>query len=231
MSTLVVTGTDTGVGKTVASVLLMRDAIQKGSRVAGFKPIASGAVGQESDLRNDDALALQAAASRLWPYKTVNPYCFAPPIAPHIAAESIGTVVRISSLDAAHAQLAAESDLVVIEGAGGWLVPLNADISFAGWVAQRGWPVVLVVGMRLGCINHALLSVEAITRRTRLAGWIANGLEAPMTAFDETLTSLRRRIAAPLWGVIPSGAPETTCFDARWLDQLAVMGVDDSDAE
>lgn len=219
-ATLVVTGTDTGVGKTVAAVALLRLAGGLGWRSLGYKPVASGCERRGGGWQNDDALALQAAASERLPYARVNPYAFGPAIAPHLAAEAAGETVRLGVLNEGHAFLAGRADLVVIEGAGGWLVPLNPDISFGGWVAQQGWPVVLVVGMRLGCINHALLSAESIARRCRLAGWIANGLAARMPAYDETLAALRSRLPAPCWGEIPAGAPEQAQLTAAGLKAL-----------
>jgi dethiobiotin synthetase len=211
-ATLVVTGTDTGVGKTVVAAALLRQAGALGWRTAGYKPVASGCERVGAACHNADALALQAAATEPLPYARVNPYAFEPAIAPHLAAEAAGDRVRLSVLNEGHAYLAARADLVVLEGAGGWLVPLNPDISFGGWVAQQGWPVLLVVGMRLGCINHALLSAESIARRCRLVGWVPNGLAERMPAYAETLAALQTRLPAPCWGEIPPGRPEA----ARW---------------
>lgn len=219
-TTLVVTGTDTGVGKTVVAAALLRQAAGLGWRTAGYKPVASGCEQVRGVLQNADALALQAAASETLPYARVNPYAFEPAIAPHLAAEAAGDPVRLSLLNEGHAFLAARADLVVLEGAGGWLVPLNPDISFGGWIAQQGWPVLLVVGMRLGCINHALLSAEAITRRCRLVGWVANGLAEQMPAYAETLAALKTRLPAPCWGEVPPGRPEAARLSAPALEAL-----------
>lgn len=168
--TLFVTGTDTGAGKTVVASTVLRQLAADGRRAVGFKPVASGCEMTPDGLRNDDAQALLAAGSVSCDYARLNPYAFAPAIAPHLAAEAAGTPVVIGTLDRAHAWLVQQGDWVIVEGAGGWAVPLNDDISFGGWVAQHNWPVLLVVGMRLGCINHAMLSVEAISRR---GGWWA----------------------------------------------------------
>lgn len=214
---LFVTGTDTGVGKTVVASLLLRQLAAEGQRALGFKPVASGCETTPEGLRNDDTLALQAAGSAAVPYAQINPYAFAPPIAPHLAARMAGQAVQLSVLDAAHDGLAAQADWVIVEGAGGWAVPLNEDISFGGWVAQRNWPVLLVVGLRLGCINHAMLSVEAISRRARLVGWVANGLTARMDAYDETLDCLKRLISVPCWGEIAPGKPDSAALDLNWL--------------
>jgi dethiobiotin synthetase len=204
--TVFITGTDTGVGKTrVASALLHR--IQaEGHSAAGFKPLASGAVPTPQGLRNDDALTLQAASTPGLQYAEVNPYCFEPAIAPHLAACEAGIAIDPAALDAAHRQLAQRHDWVVVEGAGGWLVPLNERSSFADWVEPQGWPVILVVAMRLGCINHALLSAEAIQRRTHLLGWIANVLPPVQERLQDNIDTLRALVPAPLLAIVPAGA-------------------------
>lgn len=224
---LFVTGTDTGVGKTVVASALLRQLAATGLRAVGYKPVASGCDSTPEGLRNDDALALQAAGSVKADYNEINPYAFAPPIAPHLAAAAVGQTVRISVLDGGHAALAARTDWVIVEGAGGWAVPLNADLSFGGWVTQRDWPVLLVVGMRLGCINHALLSVEAISRRARLVGWVANGLTERMDAYDETLACLRQQITVPFWGEVPTGAARSAVLDLSQVRQLQREADDD----
>ncbi|MGH8455745.1 MAG: dethiobiotin synthase [Stenotrophobium sp.] len=202
--TIFVTGTDTGVGKTYVSCALLGQARKQGMKVCGYKPVASGCEPTPGGLRNDDALALQKSAGTREPYESINPYAFAPAIAPHLAARAAGTRIKITQLNAVHAELAGRYELVVVEGAGGWQVPLNDDLSFAGWIAQRNWPVLLVVGMRLGCINHALLSAESISRRTRLAGWVANVLPPEMTMLEENIATLREHLAAPQLGVMPA---------------------------
>jgi dethiobiotin synthetase len=206
--TLFVTGTDTGVGKTHASVAMLQVLRVRGLRACGFKPVASGSEDRGQGLRNDDAEALLAASTPGLNYAQINAYSLAPPIAPHLAAEQAGTTIDLSVLDRAHAALAANHDCVIAEGAGGWAVPLNRTQTFADWVAARQWPVVLVVGLRLGCINHALLSAEAIAARTSLAGWVANTLPPEMPLAAENIASLCARMPAPLWGVIPA-QPDT----------------------
>ena len=197
MSTLFVTGTDTGVGKTYVSCALLHAAQAQGLRVCGFKPVASGCERTSEGLRNEDALALQAAADTQESYAVINPYAFEPAIAPHLAARQAGVQVSLDRLNQAHAQLAARYERVMVEGAGGWQVPLNDSTSFADWVAERQWPVLLVVGMRLGCINHALLSAESIARRTRLLGWFANPLPPEMPCLSENIAELTRLMPAP----------------------------------
>ncbi|MFP5357291.1 MAG: dethiobiotin synthase [Gammaproteobacteria bacterium] len=215
--TLFVTGTDTGIGKTHAACALLARARREGRKVCGYKPVASGCETTPQGLRNADALALQAAAGTREPYARINPYAFAPAIAPHLAAREAGEPVRVSRLMEAHAELAARHELVVVEGAGGWLVPLNEDLSFGGWAAQQGWPVLLVVGLRLGCLNHALLSAEAIGRRAWLAGWIANVLPPEMDRLDENIEALREHLSAPCWGVLPPGGDAVAAIDAEQL--------------
>jgi len=172
--------------------------------------VASGAEETPDGLRNEDALALRAAmgegVTRPAAYEDINPYCFVPAIAPHLAAREAGVAIDPARLDAAHARLAERRDLVVVEGAGGWRVPLNDELELADWVVGRGWPVVLVVGLRLGCINHALLSAESISARGRLLGWIANRLPPAMEREEENMETLRARLPAPCLGVLDADA-------------------------
>jgi dethiobiotin synthetase len=200
-----VTGTDTGVGKTLVSTALLRGLRRRGASVAGMKPVASGSVRTPAGLRNDDALALAAEASRPWPYETVNPYCFEPAIAPHLAAAAAGVGIALPPLVRAFRQLQAGSDTVVVEGAGGFLVPLGASLSLADLPGALGLEIILVVGLRLGCLNHALLSVEAIgSRGLRVAGWVGNSIDPGFARPEQNLATLRERIAAPCLGVIPA---------------------------
>jgi dethiobiotin synthetase len=217
--TLFITGTDTGVGKTRAVCAMIRRARENGLRVAGFKPVASGADITENGLRNDDALALLKAMEDDAAYDDVNPYCFGPPIAPHLAARAAGITIDTAVLDAAHARLATARDLVIVEGAGGWLVPLDEVQTFGDWVGRRNWPVVLVVALRLGCISHALLTAESILRRTRFAGWIATMPPPRMDEAGEVFAELSLRLPAPCWGVILPGAHDFRAGDQnfdRW---------------
>lgn len=203
--TLFVTGTDTGVGKTTVACALIRQARAQGVKVCGWKPVATGCDATPAGLRNADALALQAAAGTDEPYERINPCAFAPPVAPHLAAAEAGRPIRVAELDRAHRALAARYELVVAEGAGGWRVPLDETWTLGAWVAEREWPVLLVVGMRLGCLNHALMSAETIARDTRLAGWVANVLPPPMSLLEENVAALRQRLSAPCWGDIACG--------------------------
>ncbi len=206
MSTYFITGTDTGVGKKHASCALLRRARHQGLRACGYKPVASGCERTPDGLRNEDGLALLAESAPGLGYAQVNPLALEPASAPHVAAREAGIVLDPAAMNAGHAALAAAHELVLVEGAGGWRVPLGGTVGFDDWVAAQGWPVVLVVAMRLGCINHALLSAESILRRTRLAGWIANRVPPAMPQWQDSLDTLVRQIPAPLLGVLPTGA-------------------------
>lgn len=203
-----VTGTDTGVGKTFVGAGLLAAARARGLKVAGYKPVASGCEPDaDGALRNEDALALASAAGGGFDYASINPYAFAPPLAPHIAARRVGAVIETAGLDRAFDQLAAQHDWVLVEGAGGWQVPLNDQQTWADWVQARGWPVLLVVGLRLGCLNHALLTAESVQRRgLRLVGWVANELPPGQEAAAENIQTLEDRLQAPLLGTLAPGA-------------------------
>ena len=203
-----VTGTDTGVGKTLVSAALLRAWRQRGRSVAGMKPVASGSVATAEGLRNEDALALQAESSRRWPYETINPYAFEPPIAPHIAAAQAGVEVRIDPILYNFQNLKGSAETVVVEGAGGFLVPLGPQHSFADLPAALGLEVILVVGLRLGCLNHAFLTAEAIAARDlTLAGWVANLVDPGFAFVEHNLETLQARLPAPCLGMIPHLAP------------------------
>ena len=196
-----VTGTDTGVGKTLISCALLYGFAAQGKRVAGMKPVAAGCNG---DGQNEDALQLRAAGNVTADYGQINPYCFLPAIAPHIAAQRAGVTIDISVIAKSYKKLAEKAELVIVEGAGGLLVPLNAQRDCADLAKELALPVILVVGMRLGCLNHALLTVEAIAARgLTLSGWVANVLDGTMPALQENMEALRERIAPPLLGAVP----------------------------
>jgi dethiobiotin synthetase len=204
-----VTGTDTEIGKTLVAAALLHAIRRSGRTAIGMKPIAAGChLDADGTRRNDDVDTLRAASSpeladRVDPADR-NPYLFDEWIAPHVAAARHGVTLSIPHLVAAHARLAARADAVVVEGAGGFLVPLDASHTFADLAVALGLPVVLTVGMRLGCINHALLTAEAIRARGLvLAGWVANRIDPEMDAFDENLATLDARLRAPRLGVVP----------------------------
>jgi len=203
MISFFVTGTDTGVGKTRISVALIELLQQHDHRVAGMKPIASGCELTSQGLRNDDALQLIRQANVTFPYETVNPYAFKAAIAPHIAAHNDNINIDLSTIKQAFNQIKQQCDSVVVEGAGGWLVPLNDQQSMADLAVELALPVILVVDIRLGCINHALLTVATIqTTGLKLHGWVANTRQNTPQA-EAIISSLKQRIAEPCLGIVP----------------------------
>jgi len=199
-----ITGTDTDVGKTVVSLGMMQSLQARGNRVAAMKPVASGCAVTTAGLRNEDALQLQRQASVDLDYALINPYAFEPPIAPHIAAAQAGVRVRLDVIQSAYARIAAQVDCVLVEGVGGWRVPLNETESVADLAQGLGLGVILVVGIRLGCLNHALLTADAIeSAGVPLAGWVANCAPPASAAPDENIDTLRSIISAPLLGCVP----------------------------
>ncbi len=204
-----VTGTDTGVGKTVVAAGLVRGLVAQGLRVAVMKPVASGSERTAEGLRNEDALALMAASNAAAPYERVNPYCFEPPISPHIAADEAGIQVNLAQIRRDFEVLAASSDWVVAEGAGGWLAPIGPVTGIRELALTLHLPVVMVVGLRLGCINHALLTKLAIEAHgARFAGWIANTVDPSMSRRTENLETLIRLIGEPPLALVPALTPE-----------------------
>ncbi len=211
---LFVTGTDTGVGKTVASAALLHAFRARGMRAVGMKPVASGCERTPDGWRNEDALALQAASDPLPPYDDVNPYALPAPLAPEIAARDAGVDVQLGALVSAFERLHPLADMVLVEGVGGWAAPLTATLDQRHLVQELRLPVVLVVGMRLGCINHARLSARAIQEDgARLVGWIANEVDPAMQRRDENFALLCARMPVPCWGRLPH-APD---IDGRQL--------------
>jgi len=196
-----ITGTDTGVGKTLVSCALLHVFASQDKRVVGFKPIAAGC---DDDELNADVKQLRSASNILASYGQINPYCFAHPLAPHIAARNSGVRIELSRILTSYRELLSQSDVVVVEGAGGFLVPLNDKQDSADMAQQLALPVVVVVGMRLGCLNHALMTMRLIADyELECAGWVANVIDADMPALQQNIDTLRERIAAPLLGVVP----------------------------
>lgn len=221
---LFVTGTDTGVGKTRVATALCRTFARLGARVAALKPIASGSQPTSAGLRNEDALALLAAMNIRAAYDTVNPYAFEPAIAPHIAARDAHTTIDFALLDSAYERLCLRSDVLIVEGAGGWLVPIDAERSFADLAQRWQLGVVLVVGMRLGCLNHALLTARAIEScGLQLRGWVANRIEAAFPRCDENLDFLRGALPAPCLGVLPHAPNASADTVADGLDPQGLL--------
>jgi dethiobiotin synthetase len=214
-----VTGTDTGVGKTMVTLGLMRRLQDRGHRVVAMKPVASGCRRTVQGLRNADALLLQRQASLPLDYHDVNPYAFEPAIAPHLAAAEAGVRIEVEAIRRRFERLAAQADRVCVEGIGGWLVPLNEAQTAADLAAKLGLGIILVVGIRLGCLNHALLTQAAIVSAgLRLAGWVANQPSPGYERAGENITALRSRMPAPLLGTVPflpgcSAADVAACLD------------------
>jgi dethiobiotin synthetase len=231
---LFVTGTDTGVGKTRVAVALIHALRARGLRVAAMKPVSAGSApqGDSDPLRaeprvesyapgglNEDVVALMQAANVVADLHDVNPYAFAKPIAPHIAAQEAGVRIELDVIAEAYGRLAAAADVVVVEGAGGWRVPLNERDDMADLALRLGLPVVLVVGLRLGCLNHALLTAESIAKRQLpWAGWVANHIDPAMACQTENVAALHARLPDPCLGV-QDFLPEMLATEAslQWL--------------
>lgn len=220
-----VTGTDTGVGKTLVACALLHAFAGAGLACIGMKPVASGAEPRDGALVNDDAARLAAAASVAAAPREVNPYCFAEPIAPHIAAQRAGVRIELERIEAGLRALAARAAAVVVEGVGGFRVPLGEHADTADLAARLRLPVVLVVGLRLGCLNHALLTAEAIAARgLALAGWVANHIDPAMPAAEENVAALRARLGAPLIARVPFEQRPCARAVARLIDLPALTG-------
>jgi len=223
LPSLFVTGTDTEIGKSLAASALLHAFVERGLRAAPMKPIAAGAIWRDGRLINDDVEQLAAAANVALPLSLCTPYLFEEPAAPHIVAAAAGIRVDLAHLLSCYRQIAAQADVVVVEGVGGFRVPLDDHHDTSDLAAALGLPVVLVVGVRLGCINHALLSADAIAARgLRLVGWIANCVDPHMLQQQANIDTLRLRLGrdyqAPLLGVIPFLPEPTAAHAAVSLD-------------
>ena len=199
-----ITATDTDAGKTWVTLGLMAGLRKRGAVVTGMKPVASGCDVTENGLRNKDACLLMEQADVCHDYALVNPYAFIPPVAPHIAARQAGVRIRMERIRSAFQRLRSSSDCTLVEGIGGWRVPLNESETLVDLVRALALPVILIVGMRLGCINHALLSVEAILADdVELRGWVANRIDPGYEHAEDTISTLIHKIPAPLLGQVP----------------------------
>ena len=221
-----VTGTDTEVGKTTIAAGLLHAARSAGLSTAAAKPVASGCEPTPEGLRNSDALALLGECTVPLTYAQVNPLAFAPAIAPHLAAREAGVALMVEALVApVRDVLARQADFTLVEGAGGWRVPLAGQANLSDLPIALGLPVILVVGVRLGCINHALLTAEAIARDgLTLAGWVANIVEPHTSRLEENLATLAERLPAPCLGQVPRLAAVTPAAVAEHL-QLDLLEI------
>ncbi len=214
-----VTGTGTDIGKTLISCAILHTLSKHGVRASGMKPVASGVKNINGTKKNEDTHALMAYDTAAIPQELVTPYLFQEPIAPHIAAKQEGILPDASHIMDCYRKIAQRTNAIVVEGVGGFRVPLTENYDTADMAAQFDLPIVLVVGVRLGCINHALLTAEAIAARgLSLAGWVANKVEPNMRYQDENIAALKVRLAAPLLGVVPHLAHATAVTAAQHLD-------------
>jgi dethiobiotin synthetase len=215
-----ITGTDTGVGKTLVAVSLTRALVSRGLRVAVMKPVAAGTVKTPEGEFNDDALELLAASNVKASYEDVNPWLLRTAASPHLAARADGVTIRHERIVTAYARLAAASDLVLAEGAGGWLAPISATETMADVAEKLALPVLLVVGLRLGCLNHALLTRDAVRARgLRFAGWIANKLQSEMPLANANVDTLSTRFGMAPLAVVPMGTDPRSEPNATWADE------------
>jgi len=218
-----ITGTDTGVGKTCAAIALMHALQRQGKTVLAMKPVAAGCLMQEGGLKNDDALALQSHASLPLPYPLINPYAYAEPVSPHIAGTH--NPVQLAVVTRQFALLKSQSDCVLVEGAGGWFSPINSGQSNADLAAALTLPVILVVAIRLGCINHARLSQLAINQSgLPLVGWIAVCTEPNMSYQQDNIAFIGACLAVPLLGIFPYLSVVDFDFLANQLD-ISALGI------
>jgi dethiobiotin synthetase len=215
-----ITGTDTSVGKTCVAAALLCLARQSGKKTAAVKPVAAGCESSAEGLRNEDALALWRECTVPLSYEQINPVALAPAIAPHIAAEQAGKRLSISRLaGVCRGVMISEAEFVVIEGAGGWRVPVSPSEMLSDLAKELNLPVIVVIGLKLGCLNHALLTVEAIKRDgLHIAAWVANQIDAEMACYKENLLALERLIPAPCLGQVPYLQSPSPAVVANYLD-------------
>jgi dethiobiotin synthetase len=220
-----VTGTDTEIGKTLISSAILHKLVQQGVRACGMKPIAAGAEERGGELHNEDAAMLRAAGNVHLPQSITTPFMLREPCAPHIAASLEGVTIEPVAIMTAYAEILGASDATVVEGVGGFCVPFSDDFDSAGLAVQLGLPVIMVVGLRLGCISHALLTAEAIVARGLvLAGWVANQVDPDMRFADENVAALEARLPAPLLGRVPRLDEPSAALAAAYIELAGVPG-------
>lgn len=228
-----VTGTDTGVGKTLISCALLHAFAAEGYSVVGMKPVAAGC---DEDGLNEDVKSLRATSTVFSTLGQINPYSFIRPVAPHIAAQHAGVRINLERILESYKELSAQAEIVIVEGAGGFLVPLNDKQDGADLAVELGLPVILVVGMRLGCLNHALLTLQAIKHYGLCcAGWVANIVDENMLALDENIQALQHRIQAPLLGIVahqatPDARTTSALLDLQLLKDGTLLTAPDKSA-
>jgi dethiobiotin synthetase len=217
-----ITGTDTGVGKTLVSVALTRALVARGLRVAVMKPVAAGVIHTAEGPRNDDALELLAASNVAAAYEDVNPWLLPMPASPHLAARQAGVHIRHETILDAKARLSQRADLLIVEGAGGWHAPISGIETMAHVAGRLALPVILVVGLRLGCLSHALLTREAIrSQGLAFAGWIANKMSQEMPLAAANVDTLASRFGMSPLGTVPSGSPGDGTTPPAWASEVA----------
>jgi dethiobiotin synthetase len=218
-----ITGTDTGVGKTLVSCALLHAFSAQGKKVVGMKPVAAGI---DDDGLNEDVKKLRSATNIFALLGQINPYSFPLPIAPHIASHHAGVAINIERIVESYNELCSQAEVVIVEGAGGFQVPLNDKEDSADLAIALDIPIILVVGMRLGCLNHALLSVRAINDcALSCAAWVANIIDKDMAAVNENITALQKRIKAPLLGIIQYQDTPDPLLIAQQLDLNLLSGL------
>jgi dethiobiotin synthetase len=221
-----IVGTDTGIGKTWAATRLIGGFESLGFRVAGMKPVAAGCEQTPEGPRNDDAVALMQAANVAAPYELINPYALDLPVSPHLAARHAGVVVDLGRVAAAYRELATHADLVVVEGAGGWLAPLSDELTMADIARALEIPVLLIVGVRLGCLNHTMLTAEAIARSgAERCGWIANVVDPAMLLPNENIATLKQRLNDAPLAISPHATSHAAelANDATWTNAAQAL--------
>lgn len=221
-----ITGTDTGIGKTFVACALIRHFAEHGLVVAGYKPVAAGATRVDGELQNEDAIALQQSGSAKLTYQQVNPVCLSAATSPHLAAEAQGAEIELLPVLQQAEKLKASSDLVIAEGAGGWKVPLAQNLDISDVAIGLGWPVLLVVGLRLGCINHARLTLAAMRADgVNICGWIANQVDPDLLYSDKVLSTLIDLLDTPLLAKVNFADPTLVWTSAgkEWQENLQIV--------
>jgi len=213
-----ITGTDTGIGKTRTTIALLEYFKRQEKVVLGMKPVASGCMLVDGRLKNEDALLIQKHASNKMPYELINPYAFELPVSPHLAAKQAGTVIDIKRIKLAYQKLEQQSEVVIVEGVGGWLVPLNQNQDVSDLASLLGLPVIVVVGIRLGCINQARLTFSEIRRSgVQCLGWIASCVQQDMLMQTENIETLNHYADMPLLAVLPYEKDLNTDYFTRQI--------------